>query len=170
MSEETSEKALSIIAKIKAKQWKEMGRTVTQIKDFTEAGGMGDFVGDLKDTLSLQVQDALAPLKNEVNEAIMEALTPIMPEIVIFMTGVTDQFVLAIKSWEAILTGNWDAFFAWMSRTASDDMKHLKNDIRQFFDDMFSGKMGRELSKGWEGFWTDIGAGWSGFWRDLGWK
>lgn len=168
--EEASEKALTIIAKIKAKQWKAMGKTVEQMKEFADSGGLESLGAEFAETLSLQVQDALSPLLNEVTTAVNEALAPIMPEIVILMTGVTDQLVLAVKSWEAILTGNWDDFFAWMNKTATDDMKTLKNNIRQYFDDMFSGKMGRDLMAGWEGFWTDVGAGWEGFWRDVGWR
>ena len=171
MAEEVAtNKTLEILAKIKAKQWKAMGKTVEQMREFTEEAGMGDFVSDLKETLSLQIQEVLAPLKNEINAAVVEALEPIMPLIVEFMAGITNLLVGGIKSWEAILTGNWDKFFAWMSKTATDDMKVLKNNIRQFFDDMFSGAMGRDLMKGWEGFWGDIGKGWSGFWSDLGWR
>ena len=45
MSEKiASEKALGIIAKIKAKQWKEMGRAITEVKEFTEAGGITGLV------------------------------------------------------------------------------------------------------------------------------
>ena len=167
-----SEKTLAILGKIKAKQWKAMGKTVEQMREFAEEGGMGAFVGDLKDTLSLQVQDALAPLKNEVNEALMEALAPIMPTIVQFLTDGTDFLVIGIKSWEAILTGKWDEFIKWMEANTSAELKKWRRDVQNWWADMMKGWEGfwDDLEKGTHGFFADIGKGWSGFWRDLGWK
>jgi len=175
--EEASEKALTIIAKIKAKQWKAMGKTVEQMKEFADSGGLEGFVGDLQETLSLQVQDALAPLKNEVNEAVMNALAPIMPQIVEFLAGVTDFLVVGIGGLEALLTGNWDTWIDKQIRKFQKDLESLNPLLREAHDNIQKwrymwehGRGGEAIAAGWEGFWTDVGAGWEGFWRDVGWR
>lgn len=167
MSEE-SEKTAGILAKIKAKQWKEMGKAVTQMKEFAEADVISSFLDNLKTTVTLELGYYFSDLNNEINAAVSDALEPIMPEIILVLGGLTDFVKFEAATWKGIITGEWDELFKFMSEKMSDDMKTLKNNIRQFFDDMFSGKMGRELMTGWEGFWTDVGAGWEGFWRDTG--
>lgn len=165
-----SEKALLIIAKIKAKQWKEMGKTVTQMREFTEANVIESFLEGIKEAWSLQVADALSPLKNEVRELVSTALEPIMPLITTVLNEATTWVGVAVNSWKAILTGQWDVFFKYMNANMSDDMKVLKNNVNKFLYDLSRGWQGflSDIGKGWEGFWTDVGKGWSGFWRDTG--
>lgn len=159
MSEE-SEKTASILAKIKPKQWKAMGKTVEQMKEFTEEAGMGDFVSDLKDTLSLQIADVLAPLKNDVNEAVMEALKPILPEIVTFMTGITETIVLGIDAWEAILTGRWDAWFSEQTLKFQTGMDSWSDDLKAFHLEVQKAR--HAWDKNFKQFVTD----WENFWKD----
>lgn len=172
-----AEKTMTAMAKIKPQAWKAMGETIEMIKDFTEGGvlgGLSDIKQDLEDTLSLTIQEALAPLSNQIDQALAEGLAPIMPEIQAWATGIGEFFTISIKSWEAILTGNWDEFIKFMEANVSEGLK-------QFRDDLWSGKVAEDLAKGMQGFMTDInrgaegfladiGRGWSGFWRDLGWK
>ena len=172
---EQAKKFVEAAAKIKPKQWIAMTETIGVLGDFLDSGVSGaisDIGQDFQTTLSLQVEAALAPLQNQINQALSEALAPIMPEIVIFTNEIAEWFSIAIGSWKAIITGEWEEVFADISKKMPDWFKEWKNEVNQMFYDF--GKAWsegwEELGKGWEGFWKDIGAGWSGFWRDLGWQ
>ena len=81
MSEEASEKALTLMTKIKAKQWKEMGRTVNDFKEFTEAGGIANIGGQITEAVKLQLTDWLSPLTNEITTLINTALQPFLDDL-----------------------------------------------------------------------------------------
>jgi hypothetical protein len=187
-----SEKTLKLLGKIKAKQWKAMGEAIGNLQEFTESGGIDTLLGELGETWSLQVEDALAPLANEVNELVYTALEPIMPALVIAINEMTEFISISVKAWESIITGQWDEFFAWMNKTVSADMLLFKNELRAGLDSFFNtcDKMWKGFIKDWEAFWSDplgglgdlvgidpglqqtfddLGAAWSGFWSDLGW-
>ena len=153
--------------------------------DFIESGVIGGFrdIGqDLKESLSLTVQEALSPLKNEVEQALAEALEPIMPEIVAFTNEIGSWFRIAIGSWEAVIKGEWDDVLADISKKMPDWFKQLKNDFRDRLDEIFSNLAGGSI----EGLSnmpllpTGVGTGldiaqaitsaWVGFWQSVGWK
>ena len=180
-----AEETLQALSKVKPKTWKVMGDTITTFADFIDDGAFGglrDIGQDFKDTLSLQVQEALSPLKNEVEQALAEALAPIMPEIQAFTTGIADFFVLAIKSWEAIITGQWDEVLQDITNIMPDWFKQLKNDFRDRLDEMFNNLRSGSIEglSNLPGLPTGVGTGfgiaesivaaWTSFWRDLGWK
>lgn len=171
MSEE-SEKTAAILGKIKAKQWKEMGKTVIGLKEFTEVGGLSNLLEGLKETLSLQVQDAFSPLRNEINEQLAELLNPIMPAVVAVVNEAGVYIQMSIKAWVALFTGDWNTFIKWMEDSMSEGLKSWRKDVQNWWADMMKGWEGfwKDLEKGTHGFFADVGKGWSGFWSDLGWK
>ena len=168
-------KTLKLLAKIKAKEWKAMGETVEQMRDFT--GGMDSLAANLKETLSLQVENALAPLMNEVDAAVMEALAPIMPLISEFLTEVGEMFSLGLGAITALIEGDWDEFIKKETIDFQKDMENLEGPLRdahtmiQKFQYMWTHDRGLEaIGLGFAGFRRDVGLGWAGFWRDLGWE
>ena len=172
---EQAKKFMEVAVKIKPKQWIAMTETIGVLGDFLDSGVSGaisDIGQDFQTTLSLQVEAALAPLQNQINQALSEALAPIMPEIVIFTNEIAEWFSISIGSWKAIITGDWEAVLQDITNKMPDWFKQWKNEINQALYDFGKawGEGAEELGKGWEGFWKDIGRGWSGFWRDLGWQ
>lgn len=179
---EQAKKFVEAAAKIKPKQWKAMTETIGVLGKFLDSGVSGalsDIGQDFKDTLSLQLEAALAPLSNQIDQALSEALAPIMPEIVIFTNEIAEWFSISIGSWKAIITGEWDDVLQDITNIMPDWFKQWKNSINQYFYEFGQDweefwreftKGADELGQGWEGFWKDIGRGWSGFWRDLGWQ
>ena len=186
-----AEKTMTAMAKIKPKAWRAMGDTIGDLKDFTEAGGMTGLLDTLSETWSLQVDDAFSELTNEVTELIATVLDPFKDEIAAFINETTITLEGAVLSWKAILTGQWDDFFAWMDKNMSDDMKQFKNDFREGWDSFLNtmDKMWRGFFKDWEAFlsdplgglrdvigidpglqktFEDIGRGVGGFFGDLG--
>ena len=194
MSEE-SEKAATILAKIKAKQWKEMGKTVEGLKDFTESGGIVSFADSLTEAFNLQVEDFLSPLKNEIMDKLGEALEPIMPFVTTALNEALDQLIFGMDGIEAYLTGNFDTWLAdetvkfqagidlWPEEIKKIHLEIQK--VRHAWDKSLA-----QIVRDWENFWKDplgsfrqlntdynewaagvgqdIGAMWSGFWRETG--
>lgn len=174
MSEE-ADKTAGILAKIKAKQWKEMGKTVTQMKDFAEANVIESFLDGLKETWRLQVDNALSPLTNEVTTMITEALEPIMPMITDTINELTVLLTRGMGALTALLTGKWDSWIKEETvRFQKDVIENLEgplreahNMIQKFRFMVEKGQLGEALALGWEGFWRDVERGlgsinWSG--------
>ena len=183
-SDEATE-TLTELAKVKPKTWKAMGETITLFADFIDEGtfgGLSDIGQDFKDTLSLQVEDALSPLTNQIDQALSEALSPIMPEIQAFTNEVASWFKIAIGSWEAIIKGDWDEVLQDITDIMPDWFKVMKNDFRDRLDEMFNNLRSGSIEglsnlpalPTGVGTGFDIAAGivaaWTGFWHDLGWK
>ena len=180
-----AEETLKALSKVKPKTWKVMGETIETITDFVDSGvvgGLKDIGQDFKNTLSLQVEEALAPLSNQIDQALSDALAPIMPEIQAFTSEIASFFSLAIGSWKAIITGEWDDVLQDITNIMPDWFKQLKNDFNQrwyeMWNDIKSGNIGAvgdlpgvPLGAG-VGF--DIAQGivnaWTSFWSDLGWR
>lgn len=167
MSEE-ADKTAGILAKIKAKQWKEMGRAIEKMREFSEAQVIESFLDGLKETWRRQVADALSPLNNEVNELVTAALDPLMPMITTFLNDFTDL----ITNWEVKITLGWEGFLSDIMKGMEGFDRDVERMWQGFLRDTKIGWKGflKDIGKGWEGFLSDIGKGWSGFWRDLGWK
>ena len=166
-----SDKTLALLGKIKSKQWKAMGETVIGMRELVDAGGTGDFFSDLADSWSLEVEKALSPLKNEINDLINEALKPIMPLIKATLNEATEWIAISVGSWEAIITGEWDRVFQLISDKMPVAFKLWKNDINQFFYDMDKNIMNwlDDLAKKVTQWGKDVGKAWSSFWKSMGW-
>jgi len=182
---ELQKEVLEKMSKIKPQAWKAMGETIVILKDFVDDGVIGGFkdIGqDLKDSLSLTVQEALSPLKNEVEQAFAEALEPIMPEIQAFTMEKASWFRIAIGTWEAVIKGQWDDVLQDISDKMPDWFKRLKNDFRDRLDEMFANLLSGSIEglSNMPGLPTGVGTGfdiaqaivaaWTGFWSDLGWQ
>jgi len=178
-----AEKAMSAMAKIKPKAWKAIGETVGMLGEFIDKGvGFKDIGQDLQDSLSLTVAEALAPLTNQVDQAISEALAPIMPEITVFTNEIADWFSIAIGSWKSLITGEWDAVLDDISSKMPDWFKQLKNDLNEWWYDLWSGLFSGDATSLIDsvpllptgvGTGIDIGqaivTAWTSFWAGLGW-
>ena len=185
LSNKETQKTIEDLSKIKPQAWKAMGNTIETLADFVEGGvfgGLKDIGQDFKDTLSLQVEEALSPLKNQIDQALSDAFAPIMPEIQAFTTEMADWFALSIGSWKALITGQWDDVLADITKKMPDWFKTMKNNFREWWDDLWSdigrGDIGRTAdipgvplggSIGID-IGTAIVAAWTGFWSDLGWR
>ena len=198
LSKEAQE-TLVIMSKMKPKTWKTIGETFVILGSLVEYGvfaGLKDIGQDFKETLLLQAKEALAPLSNEIDQALAEALAPIMPEIQDFLSEMGSVIGKGIGGWKAIFTGNFDV---WLKEQTikfqlgmagwTDELKafHLEiQKIRQAFEDRLKETFNNlrrgsieELSN-LPGLPTGVGTGfdigqgivnaWTGFWRDLGWK
>ena len=180
-----AEETLKVLSKIKPKTWKVMGDTITTFVDFIDDGAFGglrDIGEDFKTTLSLQVEAALSPLTNQIDQTLSDALAPIMPEIQAFTTEIADWFAIGIGTWEAVIKGQWDEVLQDITDKMPDWFKQLKNDFRDRLDEMFNNlRSGRiEGLSNLPGLPTGVGTGfdiaqsivaaWTGFWSDLGWK
>lgn len=163
------------MAKIKPKGWIAIGKTVEILSDFVEGGVIGGFkdIGqDLKESLSLTIQEAMSPLKNEIEQSLAEALEPIMPEIQAFTTEIAGWFRIAIGSWEALIKGDWDAVLADISKKMPDWLKQFKNDFNRYLFEASQERISdfEQWRQDMDTLFGNIAAGWSGFWSDLGWK
>lgn len=173
MSEE--EKTIAIIAKIKPKQWKEMGRTIMELKEFTAAGGVSSFAGSVVEAVKLQIGDYMSPLTNEIVTLINTALQPLLDD---FVTIVNDLTAFIGEGAEGALIGGVVGSIASLflpggliltaigaiigaaiqkisENTEEENAKMVQNIL---FD----------LDKMTKGFFADIGRMWSGFWSDTG--
>ena len=172
---EQAKKFVEEASKIKPKQWKAMTETIGAFADFIDSGvsgGISDITQDLKDTLSLTIEDALSPLANEVEQALAEALAPIMPEIQAFTSEMGQWFAISIGSWKSIITGDWDAVLQDISDKMPDWFKQFKNDFNKFLYESSQERISdfEQWRQDMDAFFGNVVAGWSGFWRDLGWQ
>jgi len=159
-----SDKTLALLGKIKSKQWKAMGETVIGLKELVEMGGVG-ILGHLEESLTLEMGKLFSPLQNEINDALTEALSPIMPYITTVMNELTVWFKLAVESWKAIFTGQWDDVLKDITKLITSNMDDTQiqtlNKITGFLYD---------IRVSWERGWKKLGKKWEDFWRSLGWK
>lgn len=161
-------KTLTELSKIKKDQWKSMGETLGVLKDFMDTGGIS-FFDRIEETWSLQVQNALSPLLNEINELVATALKPIMPLIMATLNEATDWIKVAVGSWEAVFTGEWDEVLKDIEAKMPDWFKEWKN--------LFQDTLWKFLEKILKPFWeatlapaTQATASWlADFWHSLGW-
>jgi len=69
------------VGNIKPEQWKKITETLKVVKGFldVDVGVLEAFKEDIKSTLTLKMEELLAPLQNSVDELWATALKPIMP-------------------------------------------------------------------------------------------
>ena len=165
-------------SKIKEKEWKAMTGTLGALKDIIDAGGLEGMFDRLGKTWELQVENALAPLFNEVSQLVADALRPIMPLINATLNEATDWITISVGSWEAIFTQKWDEVFHDIEAKMPDWMKDIKNAINKYFYDLGqwwaeqSKATTQTFSKATQGFkdWAnDVNQWWYDYWKSMGW-
>jgi len=78
------EHALKVITEmksIKKEEWSAIHDTLLVLKEFTNTEATQFFVDNLKETITLKVEEAMAPLDNTINGIINEAMTPILTQL-----------------------------------------------------------------------------------------
>ena len=158
-----SDKTLKLLGKIKSKQWKAMGETVIGLKELVEMGGVG-ILGNLQETLTLEMGKLFSPLKNEINDLITKAMEPFMPYVTGVMNEVMPFITRGMGYITAILTGKLDEWMAKETTTLQKDMDKWDgwiDDLRRHWQGLLY-KWDKELRA--------FGKEWAKFWRSLGWK
>lgn len=69
--------ALTVLAKIKSETWVDIRNSVGDLKEFATMGGTAKIVQTLKDTIQLQLDQAMSPITNQLNSIVTEVLGPI---------------------------------------------------------------------------------------------
>ena len=170
-----AKKFMEIASKIKLQEWKAMTGTLGSLKDIVDSGGMEGMFDRLAENWSLQVEDALSPLTNEISQAVSDALAPIMPEIQATLNEATDWIKIGVGSWKAVFTNEWDEVFEDINAKMPDWMKDFKNMFREWLYDLQQG-VGAEFEEATSGRLTDIetwgndvNQWWYELWISLGW-
>ena len=158
-----SEKTLKLLGKIKKDQWKAMGDTVLDMKEFTEAGGM-DLLGSLEESLTLKVEELLSPLKNEIMDKVNTVLEPFMPFISTAVNEATTYMTRGMDAITAALTGKFDAWLLEETKTLQKEM-----DTWGGWVDTLRRQLHNLLGE-WNRQVKFFARTWSNFWRSLGWK
>jgi len=180
--ERQAEKAMEFMekaSKIKEREWKAMTGTLGALKDIVDAGGLEGMFDRLGETWSLQVENALSPLVNEVSQLVAEALKPIMPMINATLNEATDWITISVGSWEAIFTGKWDEVFKDISAKMPAWMIDFKNMVNQWWYDVLTqwqrdrqaqiaaGTAAGQAALSWA---NDVNQWWYELWGSLGWR
>lgn len=172
-------------SKIKEKEWKAMTGTLGALKEIITTGGLEGMLDRLEARWTLQVENALAPLTNEVTQLVADALAPILPMIVATLAEVTNYFTLGMGALEAGLTGTWDEWIREQTISFQKGMAGWSEDWIKFHTDV------QILMRGLERYWetwvnsqnmtrqsqtqtlatwqNQIQQGWYDFWSALGW-
>lgn len=78
LSNKEANKTLQGLAEIPEKEWSDMRSTASELRQFVEAGGVGqvfeDFKTSVRDAMTEPIEAALAPLVNELQTIINEAV------------------------------------------------------------------------------------------------
>ena len=184
--ERQAERAMEFMekaSKIKEKEWKAMTGTLGALQEIVATGGLEGMFDRLQETWSLQVENALSPLTNQINQAVSEALQPILPEIAIVLNEMANLISVSVGSWKAIFTGEWDEVFDDISAMMPQWMLDFKNEFIQRLYDIFRGVnfsglisdltfttpgvspglgLGMDIGQAIAGWWYDL-------WTSLGW-
>lgn len=81
-SKKEATEAIKAIGKTDKNTWKDINASIIGLNDFVSAGGIKGMMESLKKTSDLQIADALAPFKNEINQFLTTSLQPIQGLIV----------------------------------------------------------------------------------------
>lgn len=107
-------KFIDEIQKVKPDQWKGLNDTLTTIKSFIDldpTGAFNQMRDSLKESLELQVQQAMAPIINEIYAGITTALEPIMPMITDSINTISTLIGRGFGFIDALISGKLDEFF-----------------------------------------------------------
>ncbi len=73
--------ALTEMAKTKASTWTDIKDSITGLNDFVAVGGATTIIAGFKETVDLQIADALSPLTNTINQLLIDALAPVLEKL-----------------------------------------------------------------------------------------
>ena len=138
-----AQEAIKDLSKIDKNQWIGIATHMDFLGSLVGISGtdvdiLGNITGTLKDAITTEINAILAPLKNEIYAMINEALEPIMPYVEEIMNGVLEfmqsdgiasllsVFEIGLKGWEAIFTGKWDEFWAWMYKEFGEEQTKFR--------------------------------------------
>lgn len=68
--------ALTELARTTPDTWADIKESTSNLNKFMELGGAAVIIEGFKETIDLQIQDALSPLTNEINQLLADALAP----------------------------------------------------------------------------------------------
>jgi len=92
-SKKEATQALTEMAKVKASTWTDIKDTVSDLRDLTLAGGVGNMIENIKGNVDLTIADALSPLANDVNQLIADWMTDNITPILTGIVGNLSDFV-----------------------------------------------------------------------------
>ena len=179
LSNKEATETLTQIAKVKKEEWNAMSTTITGMTELVQMGGLEGVFGRFEENLSLQVENALSPLTNEVNQLVAEALKPILPMISATLNEATDWITISVGSWEAVFTGKWDEVFEDISAKMPDWMKDFKNMVNQWWYDTLNAwkdalrdqiALGTEIGTNITTWGNEVNQWWYDLWISLGWR
>ncbi len=78
LSKKEVQKSIEALAKFEKDEWVEMANTATSLNNFVALGGVSTLTSSIKETIKLQIDSLLSPLKNELNQGIAELINPLL--------------------------------------------------------------------------------------------
>jgi len=107
---------LEAMEKIPVEKFRDMKDMLGKVESlFNVAGGsdlgiLSGLTESIKDTITTEINAAIAPLKNELIAGINTALAPIMPYIEVAINALATAIGLGFSAWTALFTGKWADF------------------------------------------------------------
>ena len=94
LSKKETQKSLEALSKIDKDEWKAMASTAETLNSFVSLGGTSELItiltGSIKETITLQIESVLSPLKNEINQQITDLINPFLNNLLTpFINDVT---------------------------------------------------------------------------------
>jgi hypothetical protein len=116
LSTKEAQTTIKELAKIEKDSWKQMGLIMLSLKEisvnglagFTDIGVGEDLINSLKDTLTTQINSAIAPLKNELIAMINTLLSPIMPFLEQAINELSSLISRGTGAIQALIEGRFD--------------------------------------------------------------
>ena len=84
--------ALTELAKTESETWTDIKDSITKLNDFIMEGGAAKIIDDFKETVDLQIADALSDFTNEIKQAIADTFSPLKEAISTITNDIT-QFI-----------------------------------------------------------------------------
>jgi len=72
---------------IKKEEWDIIHKTLLVLKQFTDAEAVQFFVDNINETISLKIEEMMAPLNNTITSILNEAMTPILGQLNIIVNN-----------------------------------------------------------------------------------
>ena len=147
LSKKETQKSIEALSKIDKDEWKIMSEAATSLNKFIELGGTVALFStvreSIKETITLQIDDLLSPLQNEINQAITDQLTPFLNDILTPVINSLNSFLSNNSAGAGVggIVGSIISFFVpggqfWVVLGAV---------IGAFIEELFGGGGGREI-------------------------
>jgi len=96
LSKKETQKSLEALSKIKKDEWKAMSETATTLNSFVILGGTSELAttltSSIEKTIKLQVESVLSPLLNNINQAVIDLINPLIELITPAINDLTTFF------------------------------------------------------------------------------